>query len=585
MKPTRRTELGEALYRFRKTFYSLAAFSCVINILGLTPALYMLQVYDRVLASNNETTLLMLTLLVVGLYALSGMLEFARSSVLIRVGNRFDMMLNQRVFTAAFERNLRKLGGNPSQAIHDLTNLRQFLTGNALFAFFDAPWTPIYIGVTFLVHPLLGFITLGGSIILFLLAWITNISTQKPLAEANQASISAVAFANNHLRNAEVIEAMSMLPGLRNRWFEQHQRVLGLQTVASDRNARISTASRFVRISLQSLILGAGALLVIEGEITAGMMIVCSILMGKALQPVEMAIGTWKQSISTRGAYQRLDEMLKSAPQRGETLSLPAPQGTLSLENVFAGAPGMQSTILKGLSFVIPAGEVVGVIGPSASGKSTLARLLVGVWQARAGTVRLDGADIFQWNKDELGPHVGYLPQDIELFEGTIAENIARFSEPDSKLVIDAAQRAGVHDMILRLPQGYDTQLGVDGASLSGGQKQRIALARAIYGHPRVVVLDEPNSNLDDVGEAALVETIKDLKARGTTVVIITHRMSVLGAVDKLLVLRDGALTMYGARDEVLKALRQQQLQAAQAKAVGNSAGGMPAQIATGGRS
>ncbi|HLT98918.1 MAG TPA: type I secretion system permease/ATPase [Burkholderiaceae bacterium] len=585
MKPTRRTELGEALYRFRKTFYSLAAFSCVINILGLTPALYMLQVYDRVLASNNETTLLMLTLLVVGLYALSGMLEFARSSVLIRVGNRFDMMLNQRVFTAAFERNLRKLGGNPSQAIHDLTNLRQFLTGNALFAFFDAPWTPIYIGVTFLVHPLLGFITLGGSIILFLLAWITNISTQKPLAEANQASISAVAFANNHLRNAEVIEAMGMLPGLRNRWFEQHQRVLGLQTVASDRNARISTASRFVRISLQSLILGAGALLVIEGEITAGMMIVCSILMGKALQPVEMAIGTWKQSISTRGAYQRLDEMLKSAPQRGETLSLPAPQGTLSLENVFAGAPGMQSTILKGLSFVIPAGEVVGVIGPSASGKSTLARLLVGVWQARAGTVRLDGADIFQWNKDELGPHVGYLPQDIELFEGTIAENIARFSEPDSKLVIDAAQRAGVHDMILRLPQGYDTQLGVDGASLSGGQKQRIALARAIYGHPRVVVLDEPNSNLDDVGEAALVETIKDLKARGTTVVIITHRMSVLGAVDKLLVLRDGALTMYGARDEVLKALRQQQLQAAQAKAVGNSAGGMPAQIATGGRS
>ncbi len=585
MKPTRRTELGEALYRFRKTFYSLAAFSCVINILGLTPALYMLQVYDRVLASNNETTLLMLTLLVVGLYALSGMLEFARSSVLIRVGNRFDMMLNQRVFTAAFERNLRKLGGNPSQAIHDLTNLRQFLTGNALFAFFDAPWTPIYIGVTFLVHPLLGFITLGGSIILFVLAWITNISTQKPLAEANQASISAAAFANNHLRNAEVIEAMGMLPGLRNRWFEQHQRVLGLQTVASDRNARISTASRFVRISLQSLILGAGALLVIEGEITAGMMIVCSILMGKALQPVEMAIGTWKQSISTRGAYQRLDEMLKSAPQRGETLSLPAPQGTLSLENVFAGAPGMQSTILKGLSFVIPAGEVVGVIGPSASGKSTLARLLVGVWQARAGTVRLDGADIFQWNKDELGPHVGYLPQDIELFEGTIAENIARFSEPDSKLVIDAAQRAGVHDMILRLPQGYDTQLGVDGASLSGGQKQRIALARAIYGHPRVVVLDEPNSNLDDVGEAALVETIKDLKARGTTVVIITHRMSVLGAVDKLLVLRDGALTMYGARDEVLKALRQQQLQAAQAKAVGNSAGGMPAQIATGGRS
>ena len=582
MKPTRRTELGEALYRFRKTFYSLAAFSCVINIIGLTPALYMLQVYDRVLASNNKTTLLMLTLLVVGLYALSGLLEFARSSVLIRVGNRFDMMLNERVFTAAFERNLRKIGGNPSQAIHDLTNLRQFLTGNALFAFFDAPWTPIYIAVTFMVHPLLGFITLGGSIILFILAWITNISTQKPLAEANQASIAAASFANNHLRNAEVIEAMGMLPGLRGRWFQQHQRVLGLQTLASDRNARISTASRFVRISLQSLILGAGALLVIDGTITAGMMIVCSILMGKALQPVEMAIGTWKQAISTRGAYERLDEMLKSAPARGDTLSLPAPRGELGLENVFAAAPGMQTTILKGLSFQIAPGETVGVIGPSASGKSTLARLLVGVWQARAGTVRLDGADIFQWNKDELGPHVGYLPQDIELFEGTIAENIARFAEPDSAMVIDAARRAGVHDMILRLPQGYDTRLGVDGASLSGGQKQRVALARAIYGNPRVVVLDEPNSNLDDVGEAALVETIKDLKARGATVVLITHRMSVLNSVDKLLVLRDGVLTLFGPRDEVLKALRQQQLQAAQAKAV---AGASPLQIVAKGQS
>ena len=579
MKPTRRTELGEALYRFRKTFYSLAAFSCVINLIGLGPALYMLQVYDRVLASNSETTLLMLTLLVLGLYGLSGMLEFARSSVLIRVGNRFDMLLNERVFTAAFERNLRKLGGNPSQAIHDLTNLRQFLTGNALFAFFDAPWTPIYIGVTFMVHPLLGFITLGGSIILFVLAWITNLSTQKPLAEANQASIAAAAFANNHLRNAEVIEAMGMLPGLRGRWFNQHERVLGLQTLASDRNARISTVSRFVRISLQSLILGAGALLVIDGTITAGMMIVCSILMGKALQPVEMAINTWKQSISTRSAYQRLDEMLQSAPPRGETLSLPAPNGALELENVYASAPGMQTTILKGLSFNIAPGETVGVIGPSASGKSTLARLLVGVWQARAGTVRLDGADIFQWNKDELGPHVGYLPQDIELFEGSIAENIARFAEPDSLKVIDAAKRAGVHEMILHLPQGYDTRLGVDGASLSGGQKQRVALARAIYDNPRLVVLDEPNSNLDDVGEAALVETIKDLKQRGATVILITHRMNVLNSVDKLLVLRDGLMTMYGPRDDVLKALRQQQLQAAKARTGAQEVGASPAPL------
>ncbi len=563
MKPSRRTELGEALYRFRKTFYSLAAFSCVINILALTPSLYMLQVYDRVLASGNETTLLMLTILALGLFLLSGLLEFARSSVLIRVGNRFDMMLNTRVFTAAFERNLRAAGGNPSQAVHDLTNLRQFLTGNALFALFDAPWTPIYIGVTFMVHPLLGLITLCGSITLFVLAYITNLATQKPLAEANQASIAAGAFANNHLRNAEVIEAMGMLPGLRARWFGQHRRVLSLQTLASDRAARISTVTRFVRVSLQSLILGAGALLVIDGSITAGMMIVCSILMGKALGPVELAIGTWKQLLSTRVAYERLDEMLKAAPPRGESVSLPAPKGALSLENVFATAPGSQTPILKSLSFAVNAGEVVGIIGPSASGKSTLARVLVGVWQAKGGHVRLDGADVFLWNKDELGPHLGYLPQDIELFEGTIAENIARFGEPNDEKVILAAQRALVHDMILRLPQGYDTRLGPDGASLSGGQKQRLGLARALYGDPALVVLDEPNSNLDDVGEVALVQSLKDLKTRGATVIVITHRMNVLSAVDKLLMINNGAMALYGPREDVLKALRQQQAQAA----------------------
>lgn len=578
MKSTPRTELGEALYRFRKTFYSLAAFSCVINIIGLTPALYMLQVYDRVLASQNETTLLMLTLLVMGLYLLSALLEFARSSVLIRVGNRFDMMLNERVFTAAFERNLRRQGGNPSQAIHDLTNLRQFLTGNALFAFFDAPWTPIYMAVAFLIHPVLGLITLIGSIILIVLAYFNNLATQKPLADANRASIAAGNFANNHLRNAEVIEAMGMLPGLRARWFGQHRKVLSLQTLASDRAARISSASRFIRIFLQSLILGAGALLVIEGQITAGMMIVCSILMGKALGPVDMAIGTWKQALSTRQAYGRLDEMLKSAPPRGQTLSLPAPKGVVALENVFAGPPGMQETILKNLSFSIGVGEVVGIIGPSASGKSTLARLIVGVWQARAGTVRLDGADVFQWNKDELGPHIGYLPQDIELFEGTIAENIARFGDADPEKIILAAQRAGVHDMILRLPKGYDTPLGVDGASLSGGQKQRVGLARAIYGDPALVVLDEPNSNLDDIGEAALVQTVNDLKRRGTTVIVITHRMNILNAVDKLLVMREGVMTMFGPREDVLKGLRQQQAQAAaQARAAAGGGNALPA--------
>ena len=498
MKPNHRTELGEALFRFRRILYSLAAFSFVINLLALTPSLYMLQVYDRVLNSRNETTLLVLSLLVVGIYALSGLLQFARSSVLIRVGNRFDAMLNQRVFTAAFERNLRREGGNPSQAIQDLTRLRQFLTGNALFAVFDVPWTPIYIAVAFIVHPWLGAVNVFGSLVLVVLAYCTHIATHKPLDEANQASVRANAFANSHLHNAEVIEAMGMLPGLRARWLSQHQRMLGLQTVASDRNARISGLSQFVRIALQSLILGVGALLVIDGSITAGMMIVCSLLMGQALRPVEMAINSWKQYIACRGAYARLDEMLKTAPPRGASLSLPAPHGRVLLENVYATPPGARVAVLKGLNIAIEAGDVVGVIGPSGAGKSTLARLLVGVWGAQAGTVRLDGADIYRWNKDELGPHIGYLPQDIELFEGSVAENIARFAVPDSVQVIAAAQQAGVHDMILHLPQGYDTQMGMNGSSLSGGQRQRVALARAIVARPDVLLLDEALSALDE---------------------------------------------------------------------------------------
>ena len=559
MKPTNRTELGQAIHQFKKTFYSLTAFSCVINFLGLTPALFMLQVYDRVLSSRNETTLLMLVLLAGGLYLISALLEFARSRVLIRVGNKLDMTLNQRVFTAAFERNLRQSGGNPSQALNDLTTIRQFMAGNSLFAFIDTPWTPIYMGVAFLVHPALGFVMLGGSIVLIVLAYFNSISTQKPLADANRASVAASHFADNHLRNAEVIESMGMLPGLRARWMKMHAQVLGLQTLASDRGARFTGITRFFRMYLQSLILAAGALLVLTGDITPGMMIVCSLLMGKALAPVEQVIGAWKHMVAARESYKRLDELLQSAPQRGETLSLPAPKGHLLVENLIAGAPGQQAPILRGVNFEVQPGEVVGVIGPSASGKSTLARLLVGVWGARAGSVRLDGADIYLWNKDELGPHLGYLPQDIELFDGTIAENICRFGEQNAEKIIQAAQRAGVHDMILRLPQGYDTPLGNGAISLSGGQKQRLGLARAMYGNPAMVVLDEPNSNLDDVGERALVTAINDLKQRGTTVFLITHRMNILQVVDKLLVMRDGTVAMYGPRQQVLAALQQQQ--------------------------
>ncbi|WP_159878441.1 type I secretion system permease/ATPase [Aquitalea denitrificans] len=562
-----RSELAQIMFTFRHVFYRLAGFSAVINLLMLLPSIYMLQIYDRVLHSRNETTLLMLTLMVVGLYGLMAVLELVRSAVLIRVGNRLDMQLNFRVFTAAFERNLRRNNGNASQALHDLTTLRQFLTGNGLFAFFDAPWAPIYLVVTFMFHWMLGLFVLAGMLILCALAWLTELSTRKPLGEANQAAIAASNYANNNLRNAEVIEAMGMLPALRERWFLLQSRVLEKQTEASDRAARIGALSKLVRLALQSLVLAVGAVLAIQNEISPGMMIAGSILMGRALQPVEMAIATWKQLISARAAYQRLDELLVEYPARISGMSLPRPQGNLQLEGVVAAAPGSSLPILKNISFAVQHADVVGIVGPSAAGKSTLARLLVGVWPAQSGKVRLDGADVFQWNKDELGPHIGYLPQDIELFEGSIAENIARFGKVDSALVIEAATRAGVHEMILRLPQGYDTRLGDGGNMLSGGQKQRIALARAIYASPAVVVLDEPNSNLDDVGEQALIHTVMDLKARGSTVLLITHRTSILNAVDKLLVMRDGQLHLFGPRDQVLYALNQASQQALQQQA------------------
>lgn len=562
-----RSELAQVMLMFRQAFYQLAGFSAVINLLMLLPSIYMLQIYDRVLHSRNETTLLMLTLMVVGLYGLMSVLELVRSAVLIRIGNRLDMQLNFRVFTAAFERNLRRNNGNASQALHDLTTLRQFLTGNGLFAFFDAPWAPIYLVVTFMFHWILGLFVLAGMLILCALAWLTELSTRKPLSEANQAAIAASNYANNNLRNAEVIEAMGMLPALRERWFLLQSRVLEKQTEASDRAARIGAVSKLIRLALQSLVLAVGAVLAIQNEISPGMMIAGSILMGRALQPVEMAIATWKQLISARAAYQRLDDLLTEYPARISGMSLPRPQGNVQVEGLVAAAPGSALPILKNISFAMQHADVVGIVGPSAAGKSTLARLLVGIWPAQSGKVRLDGADVFQWSKDELGPHVGYLPQDIELFEGSIAENIARFGKVDSALVIEAATRAGVHEMILRFPQGYDTRLGDGGNMLSGGQKQRIGLARAIYASPAFVVLDEPNSNLDDVGEQALIHTVMDLKARGCTVVLITHRTSILNAVDKLLVMRDGQLHLFGPRDQVLYALNQATQQALQQQA------------------
>lgn len=418
-------EIAAALAGFKGAFKTVGSFSAIINLLLLVPSLYMLQVYDRVLASRNETTLLMLTVMLLGAYLFMSALELIRSFVLIRLGARLDQQLNQRVYRAAFEQNLKQAGANAGQALQDLANIRQFLTGNGLFAFFDAPWFPIYLLVIFLFDPYLGLFALVGTILLVALAYVNEAVSQKPLSEANSLAVAANQLATNNLRNAEVIDAMGMLPNLMQRWQRLHARFIRLQGEASEKAGVIGAVTKFSRLSLQSLILGLGALLVLEGKITPGMMIVASILMGRVLSPVEQLINVWKNWSSARSAYARLGELLASNPPRRADMSLPKPRGEVALEAVTAVPPGAAVAAIKNLCIKLSPGDVLGVIGPSGAGKSTLARLLVGVWPAAAGQVRLDGADVYLWNKDELGPHIGYLPQDIELFSATVRENIA----------------------------------------------------------------------------------------------------------------------------------------------------------------
>ncbi|KAF2395135.1 MULTISPECIES: type I secretion system permease/ATPase [Pseudomonas] len=547
--------LFKALGDYKSILISVGCFTALINVLMLVPSIYMLQVYDRVLSSQNETTLAMLSLMVVGFFVFIGMLEVVRSFIVIRIGSQLERRFNLRVYQAAFERNLFKGEGNAGQSLGDLTHIRQFVTGPALFAFFDAPWFPVYLFVIFLFNVWLGVLATAGAVLLIGLACLNEAMTKKPLGEAAGFSQKSSQLATSHLHNAETIQAMGMLGVLRKRWFQVHSRFLGLQNQASDTGAVISSLSKTLRLCLQSLVLGLGALLVIKGDMTAGMMIAGSILMGRVLSPIDQLIAVWKQWSGAKLAYRRLDALLQAYPPSDEAMALPAPKGQITFEQVSAGPPGQRAATLHMVNFSLGAGEVLGVLGASGSGKSTLARVLVGVWPTLGGTVRLDGADIHRWNRDDLGPYIGYLPQDIELFSGSIAENIARFRDADPQKVVEAAQHAGVHELILRMPQGYDTVLGEDGSGLSGGQKQRVALARALYGNPSLVVLDEPNSNLDTVGEAALAGAIAHMKARGTSVILVTHRSSALAQADKLLVLNDGRLQAYGPSQEVLKAL------------------------------
>lgn len=546
-------EIWETVKHSKPAFVSIGVFSAVINLLMLVPAIYMLQVYDRVLISQNETTLLMLTLIILGLFLLMALIEYLRGMVAIRVGAHFDMALNSRVYTAAFQANLKQGGAfNATQALQDLTTLRQFMTGASLFAFFDAPWFPIYLAVIFLFDPLLGWFALGGTLVLVGLALLNQWRSAKPLQSAEALSIQSGQLAGSTLRNAEAIEAMGMLPALRQRWFKKHEQFLDQQRIASETSSAITASTKGVRIALQSLVLGLAALLVLENQISAGMMIAASILMGRTLAPIEGLINTWRQWSHTRQAYDRLTKLLMAFPPNKKQLSLPKPSGRLSVENVSARLPNTQKNVLSNVSCQLKPGEVLGLIGSSGSGKTTLARLMVGIWPAASGKVRLDSADIFRWNKESLGQHIGYLPQDVELFAGTISENIARFGEMEAEKVIKSAQLAGVHEMILQFPQGYDTALGENGAGLSGGQKQRIGLARALYGSPVLVVLDEPNSNLDDAGEAALLKAIQTLKEAHCAVVLITHRQAILQVTTHLLVLKSGRVALHGEREEIL---------------------------------
>ncbi|MGZ5018024.1 MAG: type I secretion system permease/ATPase [Methylobacter sp.] len=563
MKVSNKSDLEEALKLCKGAFLSAAGFSLLINFLMITPSIYMLQVYDRVVATGNKSTLLMLTLIVMVLFITMAALEWVRSQILVRVSSRLEMLLNQRLFQVAFKQSLYSGGQRATtQPLDDLTGLRQFLTGNGLFAFFDAPWMPVYLALLFLFHPWYGWFSVFTAILLCIVAAFTEKTTTKILGEANNVAMATRGALGRNLRNAEVIESMGMLGKVRQRWMVGAVKVLDLQAVASSRAGLFTALSKIIRLSSQSLILGLGAYLVIEREISPGLMIAGSILMGRALAPIDLIIGTWKGFINARGQYQRLNDILLQIPADKERMLLPDPQGRIQLENTVVVPPGSKVPVIKGINLAIEKGDIVGVIGPSGAGKSTLVRAILGIWPTANGAIRLDGAEVFNWDREHLGGFIGYLPQDIELFEGTISENIARFGDIDSEQVVAAAKMADVHELILRFPEGYDTVIGATGGNLSGGQRQRIGLARALYGNPVLVVLDEPNSNLDEQGEAALEKALLQLKQKQSTVLIVTHRNNVLAKVDKLLILNDGALAVYGPRDQVIAHLQQQQQQA-----------------------
>jgi ATP-binding cassette subfamily C protein len=547
--------ISEAFRATRPGFLTAIFFSLFINILAFVSPLYMLQIYDRVITSRNTMTLIALTVIAVFLILVYATLEKIRSAILVRLGILFSNLSRTRLFDAVLKGNLLQPGRGHTQALRDLDTLREFLTGAGLISFCDAPWVPIFVVGCFLLHSWYGYIATAGAVLIFCFAIANELLTRQHLKAASTSVIVASSYASATFRNAEVLHAMGMLPGLRDRWLGRQDEGLKLQAAASDRAGHLVAATKFLRVFLQIAILGTGAYLSIEQQSTPGAMIAASIIMGRALAPVELAVANWKGFLAARSAYDRIVALFGILPEETEKLPLPAPEGHLSVENIIAVPPGAKDPVLRGISFALRPGEVLGVLGPSAAGKSSLARVLVGVWSTAHGKVRIDGAEITHWAPERLGRHIGYLPQDVELFSGSIAENIARFSELDDVEIIEAARMAGVHDMVQALPAGYNTQIGEGGFALSGGQRQRIGLARALYGKPAYIILDEPNASLDADGEAALLSAIQQLRQAGSTVVLITHKTNILATVDKILVLSHGQLAGFGSRDEILSKL------------------------------
>jgi ATP-binding cassette subfamily C exporter for protease/lipase len=560
MKPqTPPSELALAFEPLKPVLIRAAIFSMIISLLALSPTVYMLEVYDRVVNSRSGMTLYMLTIVVVLCYAVMEILEKVRGAMMRAAGVQLDNKLSERVYNAMFQGFLRRHVSGGTQVLNDLKLVREFLYNPALLAVMEAPVALVALALIFAINPLLGWSAVIGAIAQMGVAFMNERATRKPLNEANRSAVAAQQFAEASLRNAHVMESMGMLDAVHARWQKRQREFLSHQAQASEGAGLWTAMSKLIQQLMGSILLGLGAWLMLGNALNGGasMMIIGSVLGGRVLAPLGQVVAQWNAVVNVRSAWARLEALMAQVPEKPEAMPLPAPKGFLSVEALIAGAPGQQVPIVRGVQFAAQPGEVVAVIGPSASGKTTLAKLLVGLWPSISGKVRLDGADVHSWDKAELGPYLGYLPQGVELLDGTLAENIARFGDVDMVQVEAAARLVGLHDLIMSMPQGYNSPIGRDGTMLSGGQRQRVGLARALYAKPVFVVLDEPNSSLDEAGDAALAGAIAALKQLGTTFVVMTHRSSILSVADKILLMREGAQQAFGPRDEVLAALQQ----------------------------